>query len=528
VKRDPEHLDHRKGNKMTGRVILKSAPKFSLPQYQAYMRNISASPKSGPQITPKIIMEQAPRYDQLDLKPGSLVVFRADVDGRDTEIYKEKLESNLPFLNFALEKGCNVMIVGHRRRPSAEDSKAFFAGDLEAVPAAVQHHNPFFSDVDFLSKTLGHPIDNIRNWLTPDLKLTGEFIAWINAAKSKTGKIVFLENDRLWPSLYADYNSAAKAAEKGDPAALDQIAEQYYGLGMQLQELGVEAYVFDAISAAKQACGSKSAFAPFVPQIAVGPSTLSELEAIDGLLDANVFCLSGAKVSEKLPAAVDMIKAGKVKNIITGGIVGFALGYVEQLYRGIIERRDEMLGALSKPEHLLHISKADIDGMIGAYHTLEEQGRLDPFGEKGGVLNPVDFRSAEDPNRILSFRSGHEDLPKPDELQYDIGPESIANMRALLDGQIRSNPRSILMVISGTPGLFEKEGYDAGFLALREQANKVLDAGGREIGTGSEGNLVCPRGEHVIAGGVSGMFAAGTTPAAFRVFFPQKEFYPII
>jgi len=61
------------------------------------------------------------------------------------------------------------------------------------------------------------------------------------------------------------------------------------------------------------------------------------------------------------------------------------------------------------------------------------------------------------------------------------------------------------------------------FLALRATAEKVLERGGRVIGTGSEGNLVCPNREHVIAGGVAGMFAAGTTPAAFRVLL-RKAF----
>jgi len=471
-----------------------------------------------------MIMEQAPRYDQINLPPGSRVVFRADVDGRDTEVYEEKLRSNLPFLRHAQEQGWNVLMLGHRRRPSAEDSATFFKG--EEIKPAFFHHNESFSNLTFMAEALGHPISYVRHWLNRSLAPTRE-LKWAiqESFTDKTGQIIFVENDRLWPDLYANYNSATKAAAKGNTVELDRIASRYYDLGTAFQKLGVQAYVFDAISAAKQACGSKSAFAPFTPQIGIGPATLSELEAIDGLLAANIYFISGSKVSEKLPAAEQMIKAGKVHLIMTGGVVGFALRYAELIHRGEIERNDARLGALSNPEHPLHISPEDVDGMLGTYKTLEEQGRLNPFGPKGGVLNPVDFRSADDPTRIVSFENQFGQALRIDESQFDIGPISIEFMQGAITLHAEKNPGSILMVISGTPGVFEKEGYDTGFLALRGQAEKILSLGGRVIGTGSEGNLVSPQGEHVIAGGVSGMFAAGTTPAAFRVFFP--DLYPI-
>ena len=501
-------------------------PRFSLPQYQAYLRRVSAPPQAGLTVSPQMIRQHATPYDQMNLPPGSFVVFRADIDGREDSIFPEKLASNLPFLQHAIERGWNVIMLGHRRRPSVDDSAAFF--NKQPINPMFLHSNDQFSNLDYLRRELCHPIGYIRYWLNEvSCQVSSGMRSWLLRNRGKQGQIVLLENDRLWPALYSEFNAAAKEAADGETRNFNRIARAYYNLGTQFLTLGVRGYVFDAISAAKQACGSKSAFAPFMSQIGVGPSTLSELEAIEGLLEATDYYVGGSKVDEKIPSVLRMMREGKIRLIITGGIVGFALRYAELIHRGVIKENHSLLGALADPSHPLHISTSDVAEMLKTYQVLEEQDRMDtmaPLQVTGGFLNPVDWRSADDIRRIVSFESGYGVPLRSDEAQFDIGPQSIDRISSAFR-QIGRRAGSSVLVISGTPGNIEA-GYRTGMDAFGREANRLLEFGGRVIGTGSEGNLVCPRGEHVIAGGVSGMFASGATPAAFRVLLP--DIFPVI
>lgn len=490
-------------------------PNFSLHRYQPWLRMVSALPNAQPKLTPAAIINQATRYDQLDLPRGSIVIFRADIDGvdRGNGIFKEKLLSNRRFLEHAKAQGWRVIMMGHRRRPTDGDIENFRQDKIAEVSPLVLHHDnerPQYSNVNYLSEQLRLSITYARHWLTPNNKLGNEVKAW---AESGTTDILWLENDRLWPEFYRDFNATAKKPT----ANLDDFAQTYYAIGKQLQEFGAQAYVIDASSAMKQACFTK-AIAPFMPQIAIGPATFGELEKLNELLGATVVSIGGIKVSEKLPAAIEMAKQNLVHLIVTSGVVGIAFRYAELLYKGIIENRnDQLMGAICQPSAgEAYVSPEAIDEISAAYATLETQDRLNPYGPKGGVLNPVDFRLATDSRHVASFEPGYDSIITPEQLLFDNGPQSIINMNAAVRPLVARDPLSFLLGISGTPGACDKAGFKRGTMALSTLANYVIRSGGRVMAGGGEGGQVCRNAEILITGGAGLMFIAGTTPAAYR------------
>lgn len=496
-------------------------PSFSSAAYTRYMRSVTRPVHEGRVLTPQIILRQSMKHHQMTLPSGSLVFLRLDVDGKDNGIFREKLETQVEIIQFAAEQGWNAAIVGHRRRPDPSNIRVFFDQMSEDdIGYRFLHHNELFSDLKFLREKTGMKIDYLRYWLGEDYKISEDFIYWINSVSGKTGQIVMLENDRLWPTFYSGINEAAKSAAKGDYASLDDIAENvYYPLGRELQTLGFKGYIFDAISASKEAFWSKTGIAPFMEQAALGPAAARELEAMEALTNATAYYIGGSKLSEKFPAVLEMIRTNRIPLIITGGVVGFALRYCELVAKGEIQDSPEnriSLGALylDPPKEELRITAEQINLGIAVCKEMKHKTSAEIAESKSGVLNPVDFVSRYDPNRTISFEQQYGLKILSSEQQWDIGPQSIRNMTRVLDNLSVGT----ILVISGVPGRFELPNYGVGFAAMRNSLTKAFQKGCRIIGTGSEGNEVFPAGEHVIAGGVAAQFSAGTTPAAFRIF----------
>lgn len=519
---------------------------FTRSQSLGYVRRMAVPPQPTPNLSPAQVSAQAIHYHQLSLSRGSVVVIRLDADGVDKApyLFKEKLLSNVPLLAHAYRQGWNMVLVGHRRRPLKNDRAAFFAG--RTVESRLLHHDPSSpetSNLNFLaealSKELGRSveIDYLKHWLDPtSFQLSEKVGGWITEARSKGPRILFLENDRFWADLYTNFNAAAERAYKGDrdTAELDRIGGLYYTLGQQVANLGIDAYIFDASSAAKQACGSKICFAPFVPQVAIGAGVISELEAIEGLLGATDYLLSGAKFDEKFPTALRMIREGKIKLLITGGPIGFALYYIELVYKKVIERNDLLLGRLGNPhfsDDPLYISPSSIEDGLGAYAELDRQGRLNPFGPNGGVVNPIDFVLGTEPvasSTIVSFTRNHGRLLGPKEVQWDIGPKSIEKMErayAIMIGRAEETN----LVNSGMPGRADhvSGSYASGSNAIKGLNQTLLDAGGNVIGIGGEGRQMCPAGgNRVISGGAANLFILGQLPPGLRAVLP--DIFPVV
>ncbi|NQU18068.1 MAG: hypothetical protein HQ564_08395 [Candidatus Saganbacteria bacterium] len=495
-------------------------------RFQSCMRWFAAPRNAPPVITPKKLTETVSRYDQLnELKPRDVVIVRGDLDSQgDGNLDTEKLRSNIPLLKYLTEvKKCNVVLIGHKRRPDNKAFAAYEAGGRDVDPLYLFHHKnqEDKSTLRFLEGELGQHIDHLPYWLEPRrFALDSLFTAWVRKASANaTGKICLIGNDRLIPDLYNNFNAAAEEAAEGMPYPLQNIGRSYFNLGEQIQELGIKAYIYEAASASKEGCGSKSALAPFVPYVALGPSMIEQMEAIQKVLGADVYSISGSKAKQKVVDALTLVAKGKVEHVWTGGIVGLALAFGAAVFKGVISNDPRLLGAYSNPDDKNFIPPKMIETILAGLLKIEKERRLDR------LHIPVDFES-EQKGRILSFQPGGLQFGSA-EHQFDIGPQTRKQMIEFFLGYpvVRGQTR---LVASGFPGWAEA-GHDAGLSTLRYGGTQFQERGGVLIGVGGEGRKVFDKSEFpnaigIIPGGVTNVIACGETPAALRVL--SRDLYP--
>lgn len=198
------------------------------------------------------------------------VLFRADLDApiKNSVIEDDsRLKAWFPTLNYLLEEGATVIIVGHLGRPSGKEAK------FSLLPIA-----------DWLS----------QKFKTQKLKETkiGDFNGW-----EITDKILLLENIRFY-----------QEEEKNDSQFAKKLAQL------------AQVFVNDAFASSHRAHASIVGVTKFLPSFA-GLRLLEEVKVLSGVLENPKrplgVIIGGAKIETKLPLVEKM--HGFADYILVGG-----------------------------------------------------------------------------------------------------------------------------------------------------------------------------------------------------------------
>jgi phosphoglycerate kinase len=239
----------------------------------------------------------------------------------------------------------------------------------------------------------------------------------------KDGQILLLENVRFHPE-----------EEKNDPAFAKALA----ALG--------DLYVNDAFSTAHRAHASTEGIAHHLPAYA-GRLMQAELEALSAALEAPkrpvLAIVGGAKISTKLDLLGNLV--AKVDKLVLGG--GMANTFLAA--QGVAVGK-------SLCEH----------DMADAVHSIVAKAKAAGCE----ILLPVDGVVAREFKADAPHEAVDNAAIPADAMLLDIGPKSVANLKAVL-------AETKTVVWNGPLGVFEKRPFDAGTVAVARAAADLTQAG---------------------------------------------------
>jgi phosphoglycerate kinase len=239
----------------------------------------------------------------------------------------------------------------------------------------------------------------------------------------KDGQILLLENVRFHPE-----------EEKNDPAFAKALA----ALG--------DLYVNDAFSTAHRAHASTEGIAHHLPAYA-GRLMQAELEALSAALEAPkrpvLAIVGGAKISTKLDLLGNLV--AKVDKLVLGG--GMANTFLAA--QGVAVGK-------SLCEH----------DMADAVHEILAKAKAAGCE----ILLPVDGVVAREFKADAPHEAVDNAAIPADAMLLDIGPKSVANLKAVL-------AETKTVVWNGPLGVFEKRPFDAGTVAVARAAADLTQAG---------------------------------------------------
>jgi phosphoglycerate kinase len=239
----------------------------------------------------------------------------------------------------------------------------------------------------------------------------------------KDGQILLLENVRFHPE-----------EEKNDPAFAKALA----ALG--------DIYVNDAFSTAHRAHASTEGIAHHLPSYA-GRLMQAELEALSAALEAPkrpvLAIVGGAKISTKLDLLGNLV--AKVDRLVLGG--GMANTFLAA--QGVAVGK-------SLCEHDMAEAVQEILGKAKAAGC--------------EIVLPVDGVVAREFKADAPHQAVDNAAIPADAMLLDIGPKSVANLKAVL-------AETKTVVWNGPLGVFEKRPFDAGTVAVARAAADLTQAG---------------------------------------------------
>lgn len=305
-----------------------------------------------------------------------------------------------------------------------------------------------------LSEDLGRPVAFVP--------ATVGDIAHSAIATMKDGDIVLLENTRFHAG-----------EESNEPGFIDQLA----ALG--------DIFVNDAFSAAHRAHASTEGLARRLPAHA-GRTMEAELAALTRALERPerplVAIVGGAKVSSKLDLLGNLVK--RVDALVIGG--GMANTFLAAQGRAV---------GKSLCEH---------DLLDTARKILAESGTCE-------IVLPVDAVVASEFKANAASRVVAVDAIGPDEMMLDIGPQSVAQVKAVLEG-------AKTLVWNGPFGAFEMQPFDAGTMAVAKEA-AALTVAGKLVSVAGGGDTVAALN---LAGVADGLTYVSTAGGAFLEWMEGK------
>lgn len=390
----------------------------------------------------KDYLKPIPRVDELNLKKGSPVLIRCDLDVK-TENGRVKsdarLKSLLKTLNYCIHKGWKLVLFGHIGRDK----------DLTLKPAAER-----------LSELLDKGIIFIEDWMkeTEDglLKTVKETVEEI-----QPGEIVMLENTRKY-----DIERALWHPEETD---LEETAEKLLGLSADFGEV-FEVLINEAIASSSR--DVSSAVIPFgMEKTALGFFLEKEFNNyVTQVRDAELVVFSGLKM-DKLDDLLGIVERGQVKYIISAGALAMPLKKAE----AELEGEEFSAGGAEKPEN-------QKEKFFVSEERVKKAKKILKTGRDEGVefYLPVDF--------VLEDGTVSETIPDG-KLQMDVGPETIELFKEVGEEFIRfsENNGQTTAFHNGVFGKFEESEFEKGTREFIKQLKKMQDSGVKVFVGGGEG-----------------------------------------
>ncbi len=207
----------------------------------------------------------------LDLK-GKRVFIRADLnvpvkDGKVTSTVR--IESSLPTIKLALQKGAKVMVTSHLGRPTEGE----YAEEFSLKPV-----------VEVMNELLDCPVRLVKDYL--------------DGVEVNDGEVVVLENCRF---------------NKGEKKNDETLAKKYAAL--------CDVFVMDAFGTAHRAQGTTYGVAQYAPEACAGLLVEKELDSLAKAFENPVrpmlAIVGGSKVSTKLPVLESLLKVAD--HLVVGG-----------------------------------------------------------------------------------------------------------------------------------------------------------------------------------------------------------------
>ncbi len=287
-------------------------------------------------------------------------------------------------------------------------------------------------------------------------------IAHSAIGRMKDGDVVLLENTRFHAG-----------EEKNEAAFVAQLAE-----------LG-DIFVNDAFSAAHRAHASTEGLARRLPSHA-GRTMQAELAALARALDLPerpvVAVVGGAKVSTKLELLGNLVK--RVDVLVIGG--GMANTFLAAQGKAV---------GKSLCEHDLLDTARDILAKAGDCR----------------IVLPVDAVVASTFKAHAASKVVSVDAIGPDDMMLDIGPRSVAAVKAVLE-------TARTLVWNGPFGAFELQPFDAGTVAVAQEA-AALTLAGKLVSVAGGGDTVAALNA---AGAADGFTYVSTAGGAFLEWMEGK------
>jgi len=374
-----------------------------------------------------------------DLKlKGKRVLIREDlnVPMKDGEVTSDaRIQAVIPTLKLALEQGAAVMVMSHLGRPNGMG----FEPELSLRPIA-----------DHLSRLLKKPVRFESDWL--------------KGVDIKAGEIVLLENVRF---------------HKGETENNEELSKK-------MAEL-CDIFVMDAFATAHRAEASTAGIAKFAKVACAGPLLLSEVEALEKILNKPkrplVAIVGGSKVSTKLKLLDSLAKT--VDTLIVGGGIANTFIAANGYFVG---------SSLYEPDL--------IDEAERVMNIMQERDASLPL--------PTDVVVAE---RMTANAEAYDEpvsQVSDDEKIFDIGPDTV---KTYVD--IIKKAKTILW--NGPVGAFEIDQFAVGTEAV---AKAVAQTSGKAISVAGGGDTIAAIDKYGLTDKISYISTGG---GAFLAYLEGKE-----
>jgi phosphoglycerate kinase len=314
-----------------------------------------------------------------------------------------RLRAHVDTLAELADRGGRVAVLAHQGRPGGDQ--------FDRLEVHAQRFDELLdADVSYLDAT--------HNQQARD-----------RVAALEDGDVVVLENTRFYSEEYMEFDPA----EAGRTHLVEGLAP------------ALDCYVNDAFAAAHRSQPSLVGFPQHVPSFA-GRVMEAEVSILGNLAESDrprVYLLGGAKVTDSIDVAWDVLESGMADHVLTTGVVG----NVFLLADGV------------------DVGDASSDFIYDAGYWDEIDRAADLLDAHGDRIRfPQDVAVERDGER---HELGLNALPgRDDEAAMDVGSETIRVYTDILES-------AATVVVNGPAGVFEDEPFGEGTHALYEAASEV-------------------------------------------------------
>lgn len=412
-------------------------------------------------LTLNDLLSAIPRVDQLRLPNESgAVLVRADLDVPVTSgkvADSTRVESCESTINYCLDRGSRVVIIGHIGRNSA--------ATLEPV-------------IDQLSNLTSRPLVFVRDWFdVENRRLSDSLIAMIQS--TKPASVLLLENIRRY--------SFERSLWKVEPYTLPDRSTELYEIARQVVEEISPIEVNEAI-AASNIDASSSAFPLVMDQTGLGFFIHEELtKHASRAVTADLLIFSGLKAN-KLDDLEGILSQGQVRDLIVGGSLAMPL------VKGVAQMAGQSVSiglAESDPNYVAYVDSDRI---------LQAERILSMCRSKGTTVHlPTDY--------VLDTGQVASTIPIQS-AQMDIGPETRERFRSVIcSTQEKGSKRTLFL--NGVMGKVEDEEFAQGTKAVFEAIRAATVEGMKTYVGGGDGRAALFKLGY--GGDVTHAFTAGGT-----------------